>query len=134
MARALILALVVLAACGGPAAVTTPTPSASAAATSSPTPAATPSPSPSSSLGLLPIFDAHLHYSRESWTAYPPEKIAAMFDQLGIESGLVSSAPDEGTFRLRAVLGEDRVIPMLSPYRNGTDVFSWARDGSIVPY
>ena len=57
-----------------------------------------------------------------------------MFDQLGIESGLVSSAPDEGTFRLRAVLGEDRVIPMLSPYRNGTDVFSWARDGSIVPY
>src|SRR5207253_9811117 len=96
-----------------------------------PTPAAGPPPAPTP--GLLPIFDAHLHYGRESWIAYPPEKIAAMFDQLGIESGLVSSAPDEGTFRLRAVLGEARVIPMLSPYRNGPDVFSLARDRSIVP-
>jgi len=133
MARALILALVVLAACGGPAAVTTPTPSASAAATSSPTPAATPSPSPSSSLGLMPIFDAHLHYSRESWTAYPPEKIAALMDSVGVRSGLVSSAPDEGTFRLKAVMG-DRIVPMLGPYRNGSDVFSWTRDGTIVAY
>ena len=133
MARALILALVVLAACGGPAAVTTPTPSASAAVTSSPTPAATPSPSPSSTLGLMPIFDAHLHYSRESWTAYPPEKIAAVMDSVGVRSGLVSSAPDEGTFRLKAVMG-DRIVPMLGPYRNGSDVFSWTRDGTIVAY
>ena len=133
MARALILALVVLAACGGPAAVTTPTPSASAAATSFPTPAATPSPSPSSTLGLMPIFDAHLHYSRESWTAYPPEKIAALMDSVGVRSGLVSSAPDEGTFRLKAVMG-DRIVPMLGPYRNGSDVFSWTRDGTIVAY
>jgi len=133
MARALILALVVLAACGGPAAVTTPTPSASAAATSSPTPAATPSPSPSSTLGLMPIFDAHLHYSRESWTAYPPEKIAALMDSVGVRSALVSSAPDEGTFRLKAVMG-DRIVPMLGPYRNGSDVFSWTRDGTIVAY
>src|SRR5438552_784905 len=133
MARALILALVVLAACGGPAAVTTPTPSASAAATSSPTPAATPSPSPSSTLGLMPIFDAHLHYSRESWTAYPPEKIAAVMDSVGVRSALVSSAPDEGTFRLKAVMG-DRIVPMLGPYRNGSDVFSWTRDGTIVAY
>src|SRR5438270_3784003 len=133
MARALILALVVLAACGGPAAVTTPTPSASAAATSSPTPAATPSPSPSSTLGLMPIVDAHLHYSRESWTAYPPEKIAALMDSVGVRSALVSSAPDEGTFRLKAVMG-DRIVPMLGPYRNGSDVFSWTRDGTIVAY
>ena len=133
MARALILALVVLAACGGPAAVVTPTPSASAAATSFPAPAATPSPSPSSTLGLMPIFDAHLHYSRESWTAYPPEKIAALMDSVGVRSALVSSAPDEGTFRLKAVMG-DRIVPMLGPYRNGSDVFSWTRDGTIVAY
>ena len=133
MARALILALVVLAACGGPAAVVTPTPSASAAATSFPTPAATPSPSPSSTLGLMPIFDAHLHYSRESWTAYPPEKIAALMDSVGVRSALVSSAPDEGTFRMKAVMG-DRIVPMLGPYRNGSDVFSWTRDGTIVAY
>jgi hypothetical protein len=89
----------------------------------------TPSPTPT----ILPIFDAHMHYSREAWVAYPPEKIQALLDSLSVISALVSSAPDEGTFRLKAVLG-DRVVPMLSPYRNGSDVFSWARDGTIVPY
>ncbi|TMC76694.1 MAG: amidohydrolase [Chloroflexi bacterium] len=81
----------------------------------------------------MPIFDAHLHYSRESWTAYPPEKISALMDSVGVRSALVSSAPDEGTFRLKAVMG-DRIIPMLGPYRNGADVFSWARDGTVVAY
>jgi hypothetical protein len=74
-----------------------------------------------------------MHYSRESWVAYPPEKIQALLDSLSVTAALVSSAPDEGTFRLKAVLG-DRVIPMLGPYRNGSDVFSWARDGTIVAY
>jgi hypothetical protein len=81
----------------------------------------------------LPIFDAHMHYSRESWVAYPPEKIQALLDSLSVTSALVSSAPDEGTFRLKAVLG-DRVVPMLGPYRTGSDVFTWARDGTILPY
>jgi hypothetical protein len=81
----------------------------------------------------MPIFDAHLHYSRESWTAYPPEKIAALMDSVGVRSALVSSAPDEGTFRLKALMG-DRIIPMLGPYRNGADVFSWTRDGTILAY
>ena len=64
---------------------------------------------------------------------YPPETVAKILDAAGVRSGLVSSAPDEGTFKLKAVLG-DRVIPMLGPYRNVADVFSWARDPSIVPY
>src|SRR6267378_3880145 len=100
MARSLIVAFVLLAACTGQAAVApTPTPSPTANPTSSPTPSATPSPSPTP--GIMPIFDAHLHYSRESWTAYPPEKIQALLDSLGVSAGLVSSAPDEGTFRLK---------------------------------
>src|SRR5438132_7915073 len=132
MARSLIVAFVLLAACTGPAAVApTPTPSAAAKPTSSPTPTATPS--PSASPGLMPIFDAHLHYSRESWTAYPPEKISALMDSVGVRSALVSSAPDEGTFRLKAVMG-DRIVPMLGPYRNGADVFSWTRDGTVLTY
>jgi hypothetical protein len=81
----------------------------------------------------LPLFDAHLHYSAQAWTAYPPEKVAAVLDAAGVRSGLVSSAPDEGTVKLKAVLG-DRVIPMLGPYRNESDVFSWTRDPSILPY
>jgi len=81
----------------------------------------------------MPLVDAHLHYSAPAWSAYPPDTVAKILDSVGVRSGLVSSAPDEGTFRLRAVLG-DRVIPMLGPYRNVADVFSWARDPSIVPY
>jgi len=81
----------------------------------------------------MPLFDAHLHYSAPAWSAYPPETIAKLLDSVGVRSGLVSSAPDEGTFKLRAVLG-DRIIPMLGPYRTVADVFSWTRDPSILPY
>jgi hypothetical protein len=74
-----------------------------------------------------------MHYSRESWSVYPPKTIQTLLDSLGVSAALVSSAPDEGTFRLKEVLGE-RVVPMLGPYRNDVDAFSWARDGTIVPY
>ena len=120
-----------LGACGPAATVTTPTPTVGAAPTDAPT--STPSPTASLAPGLMPLVDAHLHYSAPAWSAYPPDTVAKILDSVGVRSGLVSSAPDEGTFRLRAVLG-DRVIPMLGPYRNVADVFSWARDPSIVPY
>lgn len=81
----------------------------------------------------LSIFDMHLHYSREAWGAYPPAKMAEMMNENGIRGALVSSAPDEGSFRLKAILG-DRIVPTLGPYRNETDPPSWTRDGSIVPY
>ena len=120
-----------LSACAPAATVTTPIPTFGAAPTDAPT--STPSPTASPAPGLMPLFDAHLHYSATAWSAYPPNTVAKILDSVGVRSGLVSSAPDEGTFRLRAVLG-DRVIPMLGPYRNVADVFSWARDPSIVPY
>ena len=135
MARVLLVALVLLAACARPA-VISPSPSATATlavASPSPSPTPSPAPTPSPTPSVLPIFDAHMHYSRESWVAYPPEKIQALLDSLSVTAALVSSAPDEGTFRLKAVLGE-RLVPMLGPYRNGADVFSWARDGTILPY
>jgi len=120
-----------LSACARAATVTTPIPTVGAAPTDAPT--STPSPTASPAPGLMPLVDAHLHYSAPAWSAYPPDTVAKILDSVGVRSGLVSSAPDEGTFRLRAVLG-DRVIPMLGPYRNVADVFSWARDPSIVPY
>jgi len=136
--RGLLVALVVASACApvstGPQ---TPAPTASALVTPSLTPTSAPTPSPTATAtptpGVLPLFDAHLHYSAQAWAAYPPETVVKILDAAGVRSGLVSSAPDEGTFRLKAVLG-DRVIPMLGPYRNAADVFSWARDPSIVPY
>src|SRR5919204_1916486 len=134
LVRMLVAGIVFVAACANPAAVATPTPTPTIA-TASPSPSPTPSPSstPSSTPSVLAIFDAHMHYSRESWTAYPPERIQALLDSLAVSAALVSSAPDEGTFRLKAVLG-DRAVPMLGPYRNGADVFSWTRDGTMLPY
>src|SRR5690242_6223786 len=111
MARGLLAALVFLASACAPLAsvpTATPTPSPSPSPTASPT--ASPSPTPSPTPGLMAIFDAHMHYSRESWVAYPPEKVAAILDAAGVRSGLMSSAPDTGTFRLREVLG-DRINP-----------------------
>jgi len=71
MARGLLVVLVLLTACGQ-AAVNSPSPSPTAtiaAAPPSPTPTASPEPTPSPTPTILPIFDAHMHYSRESWVA-----------------------------------------------------------------
>jgi hypothetical protein len=125
--------MLVAAACG-PVATATPSPTAIVTTERSPSPTPTVStPSPTATPGVMPLFDAHLHYSAPAWAAYPPDAVAKLLDANGVRSAFVSSAPDEGTFRLRAQLG-DRVIPTLGPYRNAADVFSWARDGSIVPY
>jgi hypothetical protein len=136
--RRLLVALVVATACA-PVATSpqSPPPTVSAIVTPSLTPTATRAPSPTETPtptpGVLPLFDAHLHYSAQAWAVYPPETVAKLLDAAGVRSGLVSSAPDEGTFKLKAVLG-DRIIPTPGQYRNAADVFSWARDGSIVPY
>jgi hypothetical protein len=132
----LVVTLVLATSCGPVVAVPTPTQTvatSSPRATTSTTPTASPTPSPTATPGVMPLFDAHLHYSAPAWSVYPPETIAKLLDSVGVRSGLVSSAPDEGTFKLRAILG-DRVIPTLGPYRNMADVFGWARDPSIVPY
>jgi amidohydrolase family protein len=135
MRTALVIAAVLLTACAAPAAVN-PAPSPTVALESptvSPSPTPSPEPTPSPTPGLMPIFDAHLHYSRESWTAYPPDRVAALLAEQGVRGAFVSSAPDEGTFRLRDQIG-DQIVPSLGPYRNPADVFSWTRDPSVVPY
>ena len=144
--RHVLVMVVLLASCSTPSAVAssspvsatptvtaTSTPLRTAAATVQPTPLLAPTATPSTTPTLMPIFDAHMHYSRESWTKYPPDRVAAILDALGVWSALVSSAPDEGTFRLKAVLG-DRIVPMIGPYRGSSDVFSWTRDGTVIPY
>jgi hypothetical protein len=136
MLMRLLAALLLATACASPRAVASSTPSVSlAAASPSPSPTASPTPTatPSPTERILSIFDAHLHYSREIWGEYPPWVVANLLETMHVQAALVSSAPDEGTFRLREALG-DRVIPILSPYRNGADVFGWTRDGTILPY
>lgn len=123
MKMTIAAAVLMLTSCTAPTALVPSTP------TSSPTPSLAPSMTPVA----LSIFDMHLHYSREAWSAYPPDRMAEMMNENGIRGALVSSAPDEGSFRLKAILG-DRIVPTLGPYRNQIDPASWTRDPSIVPY
>lgn len=83
--------------------------------------------------GPLPIFDAHIHYSRPDWDTYTPERILSMLAQAGIRRAIVSSTPDDGTLELyrRAPAG---IVPFLRPYRTRGDMASWPRDAGVAAY
>ena len=81
----------------------------------------------------LPIFDAHIHYSRPDWSTYTPERALSMLAQAGVRRAIVSSTPDDGTLMLydRAPAG---IVPFLRPYRSRDDMGSWTRDPAVAAY
>src|SRR2546426_7150417 len=81
----------------------------------------------------FPIFDAHLHYSRRDWTAYPPERALSILAQGGVRRAIVPSTPDDGTLMLydRAPAG---IVPFLRPYRPRDDMGSWTRDPAVAAH
>src|SRR5687767_8301786 len=81
----------------------------------------------------LPIFDAHLHYSRDAWGIYSVDEIFDLLDEAGVYRAFVSSTPDEGTLRLHA-RDPRRIVLNLRPYRVSGDLATWAHDPSVVPY
>ena len=81
----------------------------------------------------LPIFDAHLHYSHDAWDLVPAPDAIAILRKAGLKRALISSAGDDGQQRLYAA-APDIVIPELRPYRNRSDVGTWVRDESVIPY
>lgn len=82
---------------------------------------------------VLPIFDAHIHYSYDVWDAIPPADAIQRLRALGIERAMVSSTDDEGTQRLYQ-LAPDFVVPVLRPYRKLGTLQSWMYDESVIPY
>ena len=81
----------------------------------------------------LPVFDAHIHYSRPDWSVYSPDAILALLDKTGVRWAFVSSTPDDGTVRLHDK-APDRIVPVLRPYRTRADMGTWTTDASIVSY
>jgi hypothetical protein len=81
----------------------------------------------------LPIFDAHIHYSRPDWQVFTPERILALLDQAGVRQALVSSTPDDGTLQLYAAAPQ-RIVPFLRPYRTPEDMGSWSSDPAVQAY
>jgi len=81
----------------------------------------------------LPIFNAHLHYSHDAWELVPVPEAIAILKKAGLKRALISSANDEGQQKLYQA-APDIVIPELRPYRKRSDVGTWARDESVIPY
>ncbi len=81
----------------------------------------------------LPIFDTHLHYSRNSWDQFPPEAVLSLLDRGGVQRAFVSSTPDDGTIRLFEA-APDRIVPVLRPYRESGDRGGWHRDPTVAAY
>ncbi len=81
----------------------------------------------------MPIFDAHLHYSHDAWETVPVPQAIELLRKAGLRRALVSSSGDEGQQRLYAA-APDLVIPELRPYRRRSDISTWVRDETIIPY
>lgn len=81
----------------------------------------------------LPLFDAHIHYSRDAWDHLTPERALSILARAHVFRALVSSTPDDGTLMLyqRAPRG---IVPMLRPYRTRADMGSWFRDPAVQAY
>ncbi|MEE8500340.1 MAG: amidohydrolase family protein [Kiloniellales bacterium] len=88
---------------------------------------------PGSTAERLPIFDTHVHYSRDVWEALPPAAILEKLDRAGVPRALVSSTPDAGTLALHQA-APTRVAPFLRPYRKPGDMANWFRDPEVLAY
>src|SRR5881628_2113683 len=81
----------------------------------------------------LPIFDAHIHYSRPDWDAYSPERALSLLAQAGVRRAIVSSTPDDGTLKLYEK-SPASIVPFLRPYRTREDMSGWPRDSTVQAY
>jgi hypothetical protein len=81
----------------------------------------------------LPIFDAHIHYSRPDWDTYTPERALSLLAQAGVRRAIVSSTPDDGTLKLYEK-SPASIVPFLRPYRTREDMSGWPRDPAVQTY
>ena len=78
----------------------------------------------------LPLFDAHMHYKRAAWAAYPPDVVLTMMDNNGVAMALVSSSPDQGTITLWEYAPR-RIVPEMRPYDDGVGPSNWTKTAGV---
>jgi predicted TIM-barrel fold metal-dependent hydrolase len=86
-----------------------------------------------SAADVMPIFDAHIHYSHDAWEMLPPKEAIGVLRKAGLKRAMVSSSSDDGTQKLYAE-APDLVIPVLRPYRSRGDVGRWVRDETVIAH
>ncbi|MFZ6870945.1 amidohydrolase family protein [Undibacterium sp. Di27W] len=80
----------------------------------------------------LPIFDAHMHYNIEARSTWSPQRVMALWRQLGIRAVLATSRPNDGTLDLLAQNAPDiKIVPFLRPYRGRPDRHDWFANPEI---
>ena len=84
-------------------------------------------------IDMMPIFDAHIHYSHDVWDAISPEDAISRLKAVGVKRAMVSSSSDDGTQMLYQA-DPGFVVPMLRPYRKRGTLETWMYDESLVPY
>lgn len=80
-----------------------------------------------------PIFDAQVHYNRESWQKVSPEAVINTARELNVPWLLVGSTPNEGTWKLEDT-GNPRIIRMFIPQHTPEDRDTWFNDERIMKY
>ena len=83
-----------------------------------------------------PLFDAHLHYNEEAFTAYPIADAFARMQRSGVRAIIANSRPNDGTRQLadaaaQAAAAGINVVPFVRLYRNRDDYTGWFKDESI---
>jgi len=81
----------------------------------------------------LPIFDAHVHYSRPDWNVYSADRALALLSAAGVRRAIVSSTPDDGTLKLYE-RAPKTIVPFLRPYRTRDDMGNWHNDPGVRSY
>jgi len=74
----------------------------------------------------LPLFDAHMHWKKPAWSAFPPETVLSLMDENGVAMSLVSSSPDEGTITLWQY-APNRIVPEMRPYNDVLGPSNWTK-------
>lgn len=83
-----------------------------------------------------PLFDAHLHYNEEAFSAYPPADVYARLQRNGVRAIVANSRPNRGTQMLASAQPLARaagvtVVPFVRLYRNRADYTGWFGDATI---
>ncbi|MGB0631102.1 MAG: amidohydrolase [Alphaproteobacteria bacterium] len=86
---------------------------------------------PAKSADILPLIDAHVHFSHDAWDGLPPREAVAVLRRAGLKKVFVSSSSDDGTQKLRAV-APDLIVPVLRPYRKRGELGTWFRDPTVI--
>jgi len=87
----------------------------------------------SSAVSAQPLFDSHLHYSADNAKYFSPQSVLQLLDENAISYAAVIGAPSAYMRKLYQ-LAPERIVPVLSVYRQRSSKSTWINDESLIPY